>query len=220
MKNKTIKTKEKKNSFYTIVILLSFFIIISTISIIGLIIKNNKIINLKNEISNIKKQESNNLKNNSEYGEFDPMIRAFAQEMYYQVYNYYSKDYFVTDEIKEINDNRYYKIYRINEIKMLLSDKKFEEFIKEKKIIKQDEDYYIPVKSMQENELYILERSGEMEIKEISRNKIELAVQEVYYKNTYSDFDINDLIYKVNKFVLVKENGIWRVDEYTDPNKI
>ena len=47
MKNKTIKTKEKKNSFYTIVILLSFFIIISTISIIGLIIKNNKIINLK-----------------------------------------------------------------------------------------------------------------------------------------------------------------------------
>ena len=219
MKNLIKKIKDNKNTFYIMLSILSVFLILLIILLIVIGLNNKKISKLNNEILNYQKEQENRLKNSEEYSEFEPIMLAFAKEMYYQAYNYYSKDYFRSDEMKEINNKLYYKIYRIDELKERFTDKKFEDFINSEKILKLGEDYYIPAISKQENPAYILEYSGEMAIKEINNNRIELAVKEVYYKFEDEVFDENELDTKINKFLLVKEHGIWKIDEFIYPNQ-
>ncbi len=210
-----------KNNKYTFDIMLGIIIILLALTVTLMIIKgikNNKISELNNTVLTMEKAEKDRLKNSDEYYEFEHIILAFAQTKYYQAYNYYSKDYFKTDEITEINEKTYYKIYRMDEIKEIFTEKELEKFIKDEKIVIRGEDYYIPTESTAENELYVYEKSGEMAIREIGKDRIEFAVEEVYYNSEDGLYDINDTNSKANKFVLIKENGIWKVEEFTKPN--
>ena len=218
MKDLIKRIKENKNTIYIMSGILCIFLILLIILIVTVSVKSKKISNLNKEIINLQEQEANRLKNSDEYNEFESIILAFAQEMYYQAYNYYSKDYFISDEMKDINDKLYWKMYRIDELKSIFTDKKFEDFIKTEKILKQGEEYYIPVMPKQENDLYIKEYSGEMAIREINDDRIEIAVKEVYYKGEDDLLDLNNLENKINAFILIKEHGIWRIDDFTYPN--
>ena len=213
------KIKNMKNTFY---IMLYIIIILLVLTITLLIVKDKKskrILELNKEITIMKDNDLDRLKNSSEYEEFKEIIKAFGTEMYIQACESYSSEYFKVDETENINGKLYWKIYRIEEIENLYTEDRFNEYIKDEKIIKQDEEYYILAEEKEENEFYVLERSGILEINNITENKIEFTVEEMYYNYEYEVFDINDTTIKTNKFVLVKEGRIWKVDKFTYPNE-
>lgn len=180
--------------------------------------KNAEISKLKDNIAEMKEETENRLKNSDEYSAFKNMILAFAKEKYYKAYNYYSYNYITTGDIEDIDGKRYWKISRIDEVKDLFTEEEFEKFTKNKKIVKIEDNYYMPVIPKKENELYIMERSGAMEIRKINNNRIEIAVEEVYYNFEDGLYDESNITSKANMFILVKKDGIWKVDEFTNPN--
>lgn len=182
-------------------------------------VNKNKATTLNREIAEMKEQEEQRLKNSDEYDEFERIVLRFGQEMYIRTCNYYSSGYFKTSETKQIKGKEYWKIERIDEIKNIFSEKKFKDFIKSENIVNDKDEYYIIASNKNVNDLYIPDRSGRMAIDTITNYKIEFLVEEVYYNDENGILDINNLETKVNKFTIIKENELWRVDEFTDPNK-
>ena len=116
-----------------------------------------------------------------------------------------------------IDDKKYYEIINYNEsIRKIVSNLFEKEVINFLGIKNVDNKYYISNIGKGISNYY----GTKLEIKKISKNKIEYkAISTLCKKNsivTYGEGCASDGYYEIEKpFVLVKENGLWKVSEYT-----
>lgn len=119
------------------------------------------------------------------------------------------------------NGSSYYKITNINEIKSVLVDEAFSDFLNKKLIKEKDGEYYIVAADRGGDISYL---DNELKIDSITENKIEFTSIEKYCANEEdygvynSSNDVKDIITKEYKFVLVKESGKWKVSGFTLPD--
>lgn len=121
----------------------------------------------------------------------------------------------------QYNDIPYHKVVNVSELKETFSTNGFKAYMKENGIIEKDGEYYMPELGWGSDITYY-GRDGYI-IKTITENKIEAIFREKYYTNSEDidkgDVEGVDFTIVENKFVCVKENGVWKVEEFTNPLK-
>lgn len=121
----------------------------------------------------------------------------------------------------QYNEIPYYKVINVSELKETFSTNGFRAYMKENEIIEKDGEYYMPALGWGSDITYY-GRDGYI-IKSITENKIEAIFREKYYTNA-EDIDKGavegvDFTIVENKFVVIKENGVWKVEEFTNPQR-
>lgn len=121
----------------------------------------------------------------------------------------------------QYNEIPYYKVINVSELKETFSTNGFKDYMKENEIIEKDGEYYMPALGWGSDITYY-GRDGYI-IKSITENKIEAIFREKYYTNAEDidkgDVEGVDFTIVENKFVAIKENGVWKVEEFTNPQR-
>ena len=114
-----------------------------------------------------------------------------------------------------------YELHGVEEVKKVYSEKAFNKFLKDYGDVRLiDGKYYGPDYNMGSNPAYI---GNELNIDSIEDNKIVFKSIEKYNSNgeMYTG-DVSTISggidTKENRFVIIKENGEWKVDEFILPN--
>ena len=148
-----------------------------------------------------------------------------GEEIYNKMHNlyYYGEgiDYEIDDENQMIyieeEKIKYYKIKNYNELfKKSITDKKLKETEKFLNIKEVENNYYIKEIGRGLSGYY----GTKLKLKKVTKNKIEYkAISTLCQKDsivTYGEGCTSDGYYEVEKpFTLVKEDGLWKVSEYT-----
>lgn len=190
-----------------------------------------KIISLENEIEESKKEATDNNNNNNNATTENILTEEEALKLGKEKYEEaISLDLILDDsailKTETVNssvmgeiENPIYKVEGISEIKKVLSDNAFKYFCKEWNIVEINGEYGHPAGNRGFMEEY--ENSTIKSVDEITENKITYTVEANYKENSYFSNGEEKVVpahKEENKFVLVKENGEWKVDEYTIPN--
>ena len=225
---------EKKNISVTNAALVIIGIIIIALTILLLTVtdklktKNENIVNTETEkITLLSKEEALN----------------WGKEKYELATKYYFRLKYPTDLIKieyEGNEVSAQKVNNIKEIKDLFTEQKFNKYIR--KITDESDNYNAIVEKNGEYYRLDVDRGGstsylytdDLEIKYITENKITFTIKSYYLANSdlveeyASDYtDPKEYVKNApkenieilsNEFILVKENGIWKVDYFVMPS--
>lgn len=192
-------------------------VIIVVFVIAMLLLKNNKTeSSASNPQSNTNNSQSNT-NNTNTMSESDAI--ALAQKKYERIHDYYFMDGSSDDSIID-NENEYYRIENYDEITTNLTTSALQTLTNDRGIITKNGKYYILDLARGTN-IYYLGNDG-FEVKSITNDRLEFIVKEKYLTNSddvgKEASEITDFEYQNNPFVLVKEDGKWKVDEFTLPN--
>lgn len=143
---------------------------------------------------------------------------AIAKEKYDKVTVFYWMNGNLENTIS-INEITYELIDNYNELTDNLTNNYFEHFKEVREIVNENGNHYITTLGRGGN-IYYFGNDG-FEVKNISSDKLEFVVKEKYIANNEDlekdPSEITEFEYKNNSFVLVKEDGKWKVDEFTIP---
>ena len=136
-----------------------------------------------------------------------------GDSIYEKIHNLYYYGESLKYEKDELGD---YIISNYEVIENIVSDTFIDNVNKFLNITKEDDKYYIKPVGKGLSAYY----GTKLEIKKISKNKIEYkAISTLCKKDSivaYGEGCTSDGYYEIEKpFILVKENGIWKVSEYT-----
>lgn len=113
----------------------------------------------------------------------------------------------------------------MNDVKTLYTEKAFKKFLEYTDIIQENGKYYMPDTFMARgSNIYYL--GNKLKIESITENKVifssieyySIDYQEYESRHGIEDFEPSEMRTETNKFIIVKENGVWKIDEYTLPN--
>lgn len=179
---------------------------------------NNTINSTKNEVNIVAQSQSANILSTEE-------ALALGKEKYEVANNCYWSGVEANygDVIYDIDEsgNPYYMITNIDEIKSILINNAFSDFCNEKRIKEKNGKYYIVAAGRGSDISYL---GNELKVDNITENKIEFTSIEKYCANEadwgmYSDAsEVKDITTKEYKFVIVKEDNSWKIDEFTLPD--
>ena len=148
----------------------------------------------------------------------DSVALELAKEKYEKVFRYYwmGGDSYDTITPNE-NDNWYERIDNYEEITDTLTKKYLQEFTAYRPIVEENGKYYMRIIARGGN-IYYCGADG-FEVKSITDGRMEFTVKEKYHAEELGKdpSEITEFEYKYNSFVLVKEDGKWKVDEFTLP---
>lgn len=105
-------------------------------------------------------------------------------------------------------DTAYYEVTNINEIKQIFTTNAFADFCDEYGLKEKNGVYYKVAADRGSDITYV---GNELKVDSISENKIVYTSIETYNDN-------EEITTKEYQFILIKENGNWKVDEFTLPN--
>ena len=169
---------------------------------------------VKNEVlvQNQKVTDNNNVLSSEE-------AIVLAKDMYKKITEYYWMGGDISQTINVENENPYELMTWYDELKDFLTNNYFKKFTERRTIINRNGKYYINQVSWGEPPAYLGYDS--FEVKSITNKKIEFIVKEKYIVNADDlDKDVSEVTefeYENNPFILVKENGKWKVDEWVHP---
>lgn len=179
---------------------------------------NNATNSTKNEVSNTTQNQSTNALSTQETLALGNEMYKKANKCYWDgVEGDYGNLIYNIDE----SGNPYYKITNIDEIKSVLINNAFSNFCSEKGVKEKNGEYYIVAAGRGDDVSYL---GNELEVDTIAESKIIFTSIEKYCANeedygVYNDAsEVEDIITKEYKFVIVKENGSWKVSEFTLPD--
>ena len=131
-----------------------------------------------------------------------------------------AKAYYWTEGINYGNnlvDGMYYAVSNIDTVKSFFSENGFSQFMKNNGFIQEIEGKYYRVAADRGGDISYL--GNELKVDSITENKITFTSVEKYIaKDEEWGLDeslVTEITKKEHKFVIVKENGIWKVEEFT-----
>jgi len=144
------------------------------------------------------------------WGEYS-VEKSFADGYYSGIETIYNFDY--KDIIELENEDGYtiefIRINSIENVKKRYTSKGFKQYLKNNQIQKIDGKYYIPYGDRGSDFTY-QGHNLKVDLDDITSNKITFTSVETYD-------DPNNPVVE-NKFVIIKEDGDWKIDEFTLPN--
>lgn len=119
-----------------------------------------------------------------------------------------------------IQDGMYMEISNISEIKSVFSAQGFRQFIANNEYISEIDGSYYRVAADRGGDLSYL--GNELQVESITDNRIVFNSIEKYAADEnewgLTESQVTSITRKTNRFVIVKENGSWKVEDYTMPN--
>jgi hypothetical protein len=142
-----------------------------------------------------------------------------GEEKYNEAFSSYWNVTCDYESVIQVSGNDYIKVLNSETIKALYTTQAFNEYKNSNDWIEYNGNYYKADAVRGSNIYYI---GNELQVSTITDSKIEFISKEKYYKddNNTSNQSSNATEYNVqnNKFVLIKENGVWKIDQFTLPN--
>lgn len=175
---------------------------------------------VQNTMSNsITNTTTNTLSNNITTNLTQQEAISIGKECYQKALNSYWNIATNQENKIQFNGNEYLKINNINDIKSIYSTNGFQKYTSSTEIIQKDGVYY---KSNADRGSNIYYMNNSLTLTNKTSAKIEFISQEKYYINDEdresNNTNTTQYITQDNKFTIVKENGVWKVEEFTLPN--
>ena len=167
-----------------------------------------------NTINENKMTSDNSVGGNKEELDREKYI-SIGEELYTKISNFEFQlgDFYVEHGATEV--------LNIEELKVFVTGKAFEDFIKDCAIEKDDNEKYWDIGNRGSDIMYL--NHHEMEIKKATDEKIEFTIVEYYAKNVedinlgYQNLGSDQVVTQRNKFTIIRENNAWKISEYTKP---
>lgn len=174
----------------------------------------NEVVNSTNEIEKSNKNEANS--NNIEGILTNEEAYKLGEEMYNKITTFNIK----TEENYDSEMNE--KVTNISELKVIATGEAFNEAVSTNGVKKLDDGNYYCIGGRGSDPTYLDKHS--LKVSSIKNNEIKYVVTEYYLKNIIEDEgksfnELNDNQIETRKydFILVKEEQLWKVSEYTMP---
>lgn len=213
---------EKKSKGKTIVIVILVLLILG---LGGYIVYDKIIFKEKTEPIKVEKEKENGLLNKDEALEIGKERYEYVRDgLYYCGYEKVKTDVNkainVIDGVTESGD-KFLKIINITDIKSNLTMHTYIDWLKEKNIHSDGDDYYISL-DCEGNPQYAKDKY-QINIKKINEDSIVYSISEYFYivdnEGNIVD-DINQAEEIITSFELVKESNKWKIKEYTDAQDV
>lgn len=174
----------------------------------------NEVVNSTNEIEKSNKDEANS--NNIEGILTNEEAYKLGEEMYNKITTFNIK----TEE--NYDSEMTEKVTNISELKVIATGEAFNEAVSTNCIKKLDDGNYYCIGGRGSDPTYLDKHS--LKVSSIKNNEIKYVVTEYYLKNiiedegkSFNELNDNQIETREYDFILVKEEQLWKVSEYTMP---
>ena len=149
----------------------------------------------------------------------DKEAKSIGDSLYTKALSYYWGD--VETNGNTIQDGMYMEISNISDVKNTFSTQGFKQYMETNGFVQEIDGKYYRVAADRGGDISYLGRE-ELKIESTDENKIVFTATEKYAANEddwgREEYEVTDITRKNNKFIIVKENGEWKVEDFTMPN--